>query len=123
MLGARQQEYVVAGRLMGAGALRSLGRDVSPNVVAPVFVLATLDFGNAILMLSGLSFLGLGAVPPTPEWGAMVSDGVQNFSQWWLATFPGLAIFSVVVAFNFIGDALRDALDPRTAEAVSGVSI
>ena len=123
VLGARQQEYVVAGRLIGAGALRSLGRDVSPNVVAPVFVLATLDFGNAILLLSGLSFLGLGAVPPTPEWGAMVSDGVQNFSQWWLATFPGLAIFSVVVAFNFIGDALRDALDPRTAEAVSGVSI
>jgi ABC-type dipeptide/oligopeptide/nickel transport system permease subunit len=122
VLGARRQEYVIAGRLLGAGVWRSLGRDVLPNVVSPVLVLATLDFGNAILLLSGLSFLGLGAVPPTPEWGAMVSDGVQNFSNWWLATFPGFAIFSVVVAFNFIGDALRDALDPRSADAVSGVS-
>ncbi|MGA0567907.1 ABC transporter permease [Rathayibacter sp. KR2-224] len=123
VLSARRQEYVVAGRLLGAGSFRSLSRDVLPNVAAPVFVLATLDFGNAILLLSGLSFLGLGAVPPTPEWGAMVADGVQQFSSWWLAAFPGLAIFTVVVAFNFVGDALRDALDPRTAEAVSEVSM
>ncbi len=123
VLSARGQEYVVAGRLLGAGTVRSLGRDILPNVAAPVLVLATLDFGNAILLLSGLSFLGLGAVPPTPEWGAMVSDGVQQFSSWWLAAFPGLAIFTVVVAFNFVGDALRDALDPRTAEAVSEVSV
>lgn len=123
VLGERAREYVIAGRLLGSSALRSLGRDVLPNVAAPVLVLATLDFGNAILLLSGLSFLGLGATPPTPEWGSMVADGVQNFSAWWLAAFPGLAIFTVVMAFNFLGDALRDALDPRTAGAVQGVSV
>lgn len=123
VLAARSQEYVVAGRLLGAGPLSSLGRDILPNVAAPVLVLATLDFGNSILLLSGLSFLGLGAVPPTAEWGSMVSDGVQNFTSWWLAVFPGLAIFTVVVAFNFLGDALRDALDPRTQGAMKGTSI
>ncbi|NEN07389.1 ABC transporter permease [Diaminobutyricibacter tongyongensis] len=123
VLGERAREYVIAGRLLGASAYRSLGRDVLPNVAAPVLVLATLDFGNAILLLSGLSFLGLGATPPTPEWGSMVADGVQNFSAWWLSAFPGLAIFTVVMAFNFLGDAMRDALDPRTAGKVQGVSV
>jgi peptide/nickel transport system permease protein len=123
VLGERAREYVIAGRLLGATAFRSLQRDVLPNVAAPVLVLATLDFGNAILLLSGLSFLGLGATPPTPEWGSMVADGVQNFSAWWLSAFPGLAIFTVVMAFNFLGDAMRDALDPRTAGAVQGVSV
>lgn len=123
VLGARSREYVVVGRLLGFGAFTSLRRDILPNVVAPVLVLATLDFGNAILLLSGLSFLGLGAVPPTPEWGSMVADGVQQFSSWWLAAFPGLAIFTVVMAFNFLGDAMRDALDPRTAGAVQGVKV
>ncbi|WP_426515867.1 ABC transporter permease [Diaminobutyricibacter sp. McL0618] len=123
VLGERAREYVIAGRLLGASAYRSLGRDVLPNVAAPVLVLATLDFGNAILLLSGLSFLGLGATPPTPEWGSMVADGVQNFSAWWLSAFPGLAIFTVVMAFNFLGDAMRDALDPRAAGKVQGVSV
>lgn len=123
VLGARGQEYVIAGRLLGAGPFTSLRRDVLPNVSAPMLVLAMLDFGNQILLLAGLSFLGLGATPPTPEWGSMVADGVTQFSSWWLATFPGLAIFSVVVAFNLIGDSLRDALDPRTAGAVQGSSI
>jgi ABC-type dipeptide/oligopeptide/nickel transport system permease subunit len=123
VLGARSREYVIAGRLLGFGPLTSLRRDILPNVAAPVVVLAMLDFGNAILLLSGLSFLGLGATPPTAEWGAMVSDGVQQFSSWWLAAFPGLAIFSVVVAFNLVGDAMRDALDPRTANAVQGVKV
>ena len=123
VLGERAREYVIAGRLLGASAYRSLGRDVLPNVAAPVLVLATLDFGNAILLLSGLSFLGLGATPPTPEWGSMVADGVQNFSAWWLSAFPGLAIFTVVMAFNFLGDAMRDALDPRSAGKVQGVSV
>lgn len=118
VLGARQNEYVVAGRLLGASSVTSLTRDILPNVVAPLLVLAMLDFGNAILLLAGLSFLGLGAVPPTPDWGAMVSDGVAQFSSWWIAVFPGLAIFTVVVAFNLIGDSLRDALDPRTAGAM-----
>ena len=83
-------------------------------------MLATLDFGNAILLLSGLSFLGLGTVPPTPEWGSMVSEGVRQFSSWWIAVFSGLAIFTIVVAFNFLGDSLRDALDPRSQKAVGG---
>jgi peptide/nickel transport system permease protein len=83
-----------------------------------VLVLGALDIGNAVLLLSGLSFLGLGAQPPTAEWGAMVAEGTQNFNDWWVGTFPGLAILTVVLAFNFIGDALRDALDPRTARAV-----
>ncbi|MEO7061975.1 MAG: ABC transporter permease [Lapillicoccus sp.] len=122
VVGARGQEYVVAGRLLGAGPLTSLRRDVLPNVAAPMLVLAMLDFGSQILLLSGLSFLGLGAVPPTAEWGSMVGDGVQQFSSWWLATFPGLAILTVVMGFNFIGDALRDLLDPRTANAVQAVT-
>jgi ABC-type dipeptide/oligopeptide/nickel transport system permease subunit len=123
VLGARSQEYVVAGRLLGAGPFTSLRRDVLPNVAAPVLVLAMLDFGNQILLLAGLSFLGLGATPPTAEWGSMVADGVQQFSSWWLAAFPGFAIFSVVIAFNFVGDSLRDALDPRTQGAMQGTSI
>ncbi|WP_350348174.1 ABC transporter permease [Agromyces sp. G08B096] len=120
VLGARTSEYVIAGRLLGNGPFTSLRKDILPNVVSPVVVLATLDVGTAILLLSGLSFLGLGAVPPTPDWGAMVAEGVQNFSSWWIAVFPGLAILSVVLAFNFLGDALRDALDPRSQEAVQG---
>jgi peptide/nickel transport system permease protein len=118
VISARGSEYVIAGRLMGSGAFTSLRRDILPNVVAPLLVLATLDVGTAILLLSGLSFLGLGAVAPTPDWGAMVSDGVQQFSSWWIAVFPGLAILTVVLAFNFLGDAWRDSLDPRTAGAV-----
>lgn len=120
VLSARTQEYVVAGRLLGNGPFTSLRRDILPNVLSPVFVLAMLDVGTAILLLAGLSFLGLGATPPTPDWGAMVSDGVQQFSSWWIAAFPGLAIFSVVMAFNFIGDSLRDSLDPRAQDAVQG---
>jgi peptide/nickel transport system permease protein len=121
VLGARSREYVIAGRLLGFTAFTTLRRDILPNVLAPILVLATLDFGNAILLLSGLSFLGLGATPPTPEWGSMVAAGVQQFSSWWMAVFPGLAIFTVVMAFNFLGDALRDALDPRTAGTMQGV--
>lgn len=123
VLGARNSEYVVAGRLLGTGAFTSLRRDILPNVIAPILVLATLDFGSALLLLSGLSFLGLGTVPPTPEWGAMVSEGVAQFSSWWIAVFSGLSIFSVVMAFNFLGDSLRDALDPRTQKAVGGRAI
>ena len=74
----------------------------------------TLDLANAILLLSGLSFLGLGAQPPQAEWGSMVADGTQYFQWWWMGTFPGLAIFTVVLAFNFLGDSLRDVFDPRT---------
>lgn len=113
VLGAGNTEYVQSARLLGASASGALLRDVLPNVIGPVVVYATLDFGNAILLLSGLSFLGLGAQPPTPEWGAMVSYGTQYFQDWWMSTFPGLAIFSAVLALNFLGDSFRDALDPR----------
>jgi ABC-type dipeptide/oligopeptide/nickel transport system permease subunit len=108
-------EYVQASRLLGSSARSALFRVVLPNVIGPVIVLATLDLGNAILLLSGLSFLGLGAQPPSPEWGQMVSTGTEYFQNWWLSTFPGLAIFTAVLAFNFLGDSLRDVFDPRTA--------
>jgi ABC-type dipeptide/oligopeptide/nickel transport system permease subunit len=107
-------EYVQSARLLGASARRALFRDVLPNVAGPVLVLMTLDLATAILLLSGLSFLGLGAQPPQAEWGSMVADGTQYFQWWWMGTFPGLAIFTVVLAFNFLGDSLRDVFDPRT---------
>ncbi len=107
-------EYVQSARLLGASARRALFRDVLPNVAGPVLVLMTLDLANAILLLSGLSFLGLGAQPPQAEWGSMVADGTNYFQWWWMGTFPGLAIFTVVLAFNLLGDSLRDVFDPRT---------
>jgi peptide/nickel transport system permease protein len=115
VLSVGESEYVWATRLLGASARRTLVREVLPNVVGPVLVIATLDVGNAILLLSGLSFLGLGAQPPDAEWGSMVATGTQYFQFWWMGTFPGLAIFTAVVAFNFMGDSLRDVFDPRTA--------
>jgi peptide/nickel transport system permease protein len=115
-----QTEYVTATRLLGSSARRSLIRDVLPNVAGPVLVLATLDLGNAVLLLSGLSFLGLGAQPPRPEWGAGVAEGTQYFQFWWIGTFPGLAIFTVVLAFNFLGDSLRDVLDPQSSWRAGG---
>lgn len=115
VLSVGESDYVYATRLLGASSRRALFKDVLPNVAGPVLVLATLDLGNAILLLSALSFLGLGAQPPTAEWGSMVATGTQYFQNWWLGTFPGLAIFTAVLAFNFLGDSLRDVLDPQTA--------
>jgi peptide/nickel transport system permease protein len=115
VLSVGDAEYVQSARLLGASSRRALVRDVLPNVAGPVFVLATLDLANAILLLSGLSFLGLGAQPPKAEWGSMVAEGTQYFQWWWIGTFPGIAIFTVVLAFNFLGDSLRDVFDPRTA--------
>jgi peptide/nickel transport system permease protein len=108
-----QSDYVAVARLLGASAVRALIVDVLPNVAGPVVVLAALDMGTAILLLSGLSFLGLGAKPPAAEWGSMVSTGAQHFESWWIGVFPGLAIVSVVLAFNFLGDSLRDIFDPQ----------
>jgi ABC-type dipeptide/oligopeptide/nickel transport system permease subunit len=113
VLSVGDAEYVQSARLLGASARRALFKDVLPNVAGPVLVLMTLDLATAILLLSGLSFLGLGAQPPQAEWGSMVADGTQYFQWWWMGTFPGLAIFTVVLAFNFLGDSLRDVFDPR----------
>jgi peptide/nickel transport system permease protein len=118
VLSVRENEYVAASRALGASEPRILARTVLPNCLAPAIVMATLDLGNAILTFSGLSFLGLGSPPPAPEWGAMVAAGTQNFDQWWVSTFPGLAILTLVLAFNFIGDGIRDALDPRLRRSV-----
>jgi peptide/nickel transport system permease protein len=109
-----QADYVAVARLLGASVPRALAVEVLPNVAGPVVVLAALEIGNAVLLLSGLSFLGLGARPPAAEWGSMVSTGAQHFESWWIGVFPGLAIASVVLAFNFLGDSLRDAFDPQS---------
>ncbi|MCU1443101.1 MAG: peptide transporter permease [Cryobacterium sp.] len=114
VLSLRTSNYVTAGRLLGYSPGRSLLVDVAPNIVGPLLVLASLDIGTAILLLSGLSFLGLGARPPTAEWGSMISSAMANFDSWWLGVFPGLAILTVVMAFKFIGDSLRDTLDPTS---------
>ena len=114
VLSARENLYVDAARAIGVPERRILARHVLPNVISPVIVLGTLSLGTAILIAAGLAFLGLGAKPPTPEWGIMIAEGRQFLQhQWWVATFPGLAIFLTVLAFNLIGDGLRDALDPR----------
>lgn len=123
VLGLRDSNFIAASRLLGASSLRTLLRDIAPNILGPIAVISTLELGNAILLLAGLSYLGLGAVPPTPEWGAMVSEGSRVFYNYWVALFPGVAILSIVLAFNFIGDSLRDALDPRTSRAVQAVEL
>lgn len=114
VLAIREREFVTAARAVGAGEWRILLRTVLPNTIGPVVVLATLDIGNAILTVAGLSFIGFGVPPPNPEWGAMISAAQNYPDQWWLFFFPGLAIFTSIMGFNFFGDALRDALDPRS---------
>jgi peptide/nickel transport system permease protein len=109
----RSMEYVEAAQSIGFGPTHILLRQIMPNAVGPLIVLVTLDLGNAILVFAGLSFLGLGVVPPTAEWGAMVAEGRELVQQWWVATFPGLAILTVVMGFNFVGDGARDWLDPH----------
>jgi len=106
-------DYVEAARSLGARGPYLLFRTLLPNSIAPVVVYGSLDIGNAILLFAGLSFLGLGPEPSSPEWGRMISIGIDFFDQWWMWLFPGLAIASLVMAFNFIGDGLRDLLDPR----------
>ena len=112
-------EYVEAAQSIGFGPAHILLRQIIPNAVGPLIVLVTLDLGNAILVFAGLSFLGLGMVPPTPEWGSMVGEGRELVQQWWVATFPGLAILTVVMGFNFMGDGLRDWLDPHARPPLS----
>jgi len=113
VLEIKNNEYIEAARSAGAGGSYILFRTILPNSVAPAVVLMTLDIGNAILTFAGLSFLGLGPDPTSPEWGRMVAIGIDFFGQWWMWLFPGLAIASLVMAFNFIGDGVRDIFDPR----------
>ncbi len=113
-LSVKALEYVEALRALGASDARVVLRHILPNVSAPIIVLSTLGVATAILSAAGLSFVGLGAQPPTPEWGAMLSQARPYLrNEWWLATFPGLAIMLTVLAINLFGDGLRDALDPR----------
>ncbi len=108
------RDYVAASRMAGAGPLRIMFDCVLPNCLAPLIVQATLGFSEAILDAAALGFLGLGAQPPTPEWGSMLASAMEFIqSAWWVVTFPGLAILISVLAFNLMGDGLRDALDPK----------
>jgi peptide/nickel transport system permease protein len=117
VIGAMHSDFVLAARLLGPSSLRAMAVDVLPNVVGPTVVYATLGLGEAMLILVGLSFLGLGAQPPAPEWGLMISDAQQYYDHWWLALFPGLSIMSVVFCLNIAGDRVRDWLDPRMSTA------
>ncbi len=113
-LSIKGQVYIEAARALGVPEARIVARHVLPNCLAPVIVQSTLQLGTAILTAAGLGFLGLGIRPPTPEWGTMLGEGqTYLFSSWYIATFPGIAIFLAVMAFNLLGDGLRDALDPR----------
>lgn len=114
VIGEISRDYVNASRIAGAGTLRLMFDCVLPNCAAPLIVQATLGFSSAILDAAALSFLGLGAQPPTPEWGSMLTSALEFIqSAWWVVTFPGLAILISVLAFNLMGDGLRDALDPK----------
>ena len=123
VLSVREEVYVRAARSIGAGDLRIMRRHVLPNVAAPVIVQTSVSLAFAILSEAALSFIGLGTQPPEPSWGRMLADG-RGFIQdaWWIAVFPGLAIFAVVFSFNVLGDALRDALDPRQRSAIESAA-
>ena len=113
VISVRENDYVLAARSLGCAGPRVIGRHIMPNAFAPLIVFATLEVGIAILSSAGLNFLGLGADPPTAEWGLMLAES-RNFIRraWWLATFPGVAIMIMVISINLFGDGLRDALDP-----------
>ncbi|HUS55281.1 MAG TPA: ABC transporter permease subunit [Thermohalobaculum sp.] len=114
VLSEKGKEYVIASRMAGAGHFRLMFKTILPNCMAPLIVQATLSFSSAILDAAALGFLGMGAQPPTPEWGAMLAEAREFILRaWWVVTFPGLAILLTVLAINLMGDGLRDALDPK----------
>jgi peptide/nickel transport system permease protein len=113
VLSLREIDYVGAARAAGAGPIHILTRHIWPNVSGNVIVYGSLSASQALITESALSFLGLGVQPPTPSWGYMVATGIQFYQSWWMSFFPGLAIFLTVLAFNFLGDAVRDAFDAR----------
>jgi peptide/nickel transport system permease protein len=118
ILSLRQREFVEAARAIGASRTRIVLRHLLPNALAPLMVQASFDLGSSIIAAAGLSFIGFGAQPPTPEWGVMISEGRNYIStQPWLSLFPGLAILFAVGSFNLLGDGLRDAFDPRFARS------
>lgn len=113
----RNSDYISAIRLQGAGPLRIITKHIWPLCISSLIVRVTLDMAGVILAAAGLGFLGLGAQPPSPEWGAMISEGRKFIlDHWWVATMPGLAIFTVSLAFNLLGDGLRDLLDPKSGD-------
>lgn len=114
VLEVREREHVEAAIASGATQTRVLTRHVLPLCWTPVLISATMDLGQVILLAASLSFIGLGATPPTPEWGSMIADGASQFYSWWVALGPGLAILTIVLGFNFIGDGLHDYFDPRS---------
>jgi len=113
VLSIKQREHVEADVAIGSGRWRTLGKHILPHSATPIMVNATMDLGQIILLVASLSFLGLGALPPSPEWGAMITDGAKNFYQPWVAAAPGLAMVTVTLAVNFLGDGLRDAFDVK----------
>ncbi len=116
-LSLRERDFVEAARAVGGGDLRLMFRHLLPNAIAPIVVAGTLGVASAIITEAGLSYLGLGVPPPAPSWGNMVQEGQQYMTTaWWLVAFPGSAILIAVLSFNLIGDALRDALDPRLSD-------
>lgn len=110
----RNADYIAAVQLQGAGPMRIITGHIWPQCMSSIIIRVTLDMAGVILTAAGLGFLGLGAQPPTPEWGAMISSGRKFLDAWWVATIPGLAIFIVSLGFNLLGDGLRDVLDPRS---------
>lgn len=114
VLDVKQREHVEAAVAAGVGQARLIRVHILPLCWTPTLINATMDFGQVVLLAASLSFIGLGAVPPTPEWGSMIADGAVHFYHWWIALGPGVAILSVVLGCNFLGDGLRDAFDPRT---------
>lgn len=114
VLEVREREHVEAAVASGAGRFRVLFKHILPLCWTPVLISATMDLGQVILLAASLSFIGLGATPPTPEWGSMISDGAAQFYSWWVAFGPGFAILTIVLGFNFIGDGLHDYFDPKS---------
>lgn len=114
VLGEKEKEYVTASRINGSSNVRLMIKVILPNCTTPIIVQATMGFASAVLEAAGLSFLGLGAQPPTPEWGAMLSDSLQFITTApWMIVYPGIAIFLTVMGFNLVGDGLMDVLDPK----------
>ncbi|MDH4414902.1 MAG: ABC transporter permease [Rhizobium sp.] len=114
VLEVKEREHVEAAIAGGAGHIRVLGIHILPLCWTPILINATMDFGQVVLLAASLSFIGLGASPPTPEWGSMISEGAARFYSWWVAFGPGMAILTLVLGFSFLGDGLRDMLDPRS---------